>query len=309
MHDFFAKIDPQLSDAFPADAPNLLQMMQADIPAVRAFFNEYRKHLETLAPPFHGTKEEYNIAGLEGEPEVRVIEFAQRDMLYPDCIIIWLHGGGYIIGDADDLVAQSFASLCPVISVDYRMAPEHRSPAAAHDVCGVIEYVARHINPRKIALAGASAGGGLAASSALLNRDRNGSPLDFQLLFYPMLDDQHDTASGQMDIPPSIWNRDVSLFAWSLYAEEKGASPYAAALRADDVSGLPPTYIMCGDMDLFLDENKIFAERLSDAGVATELAIFPNAPHGFNGFAPKANVSKRANASIRLAMEHALARA
>ena len=186
------------------------------------------------------------------------------------------------------------------------MAPEHRAPAAARDVCAVIERVAENRKPRKIILAGPSAGGGLAASAALLNRDRGGPEVAFQLLIYPMIDNQHDTPSGHMDIPPSTWTRETSLHAWSLYAEEEGASPYAAASRATDLSGLPPAYIMCGDLDLFLDEDIAYANRLRSSGVPVELAIYPGAPHGFNGFAPQAAVSKRANASIRMALEHAL---
>jgi acetyl esterase/lipase len=244
--------------------------------------------------------------GLDGDPEVSVIEYRARDLLFPDCVIVWLHGGGYVMGSADDLSAQGYSSLAPVVSVDYRMAPEDRAPSAARDVCAVIERLATNRHPRKIILAGPSAGGGLAASAALLNRDRGGPEIAFQLLIYPMLDDLHDTPSGHMDLPPSTWTRETSLHAWSLYAEENGASPYAAAARAADLAGLPPAYIMCGDLDLFLDEDIVYANRLRSSGVPVELAIYPGAPHGFNGFAPHAAVSKRANASIRMALEHAL---
>ncbi len=308
MSDYFDKIDPQLAEAFPREAPNLLEMMKGDINMVRSFMKEQRKNLAVDNSSFEGSKEEYHIAGLVDNPEVRVVEFSQRDMLHPDCVIIWLHGGGYLIGDADDAMAEDFCPLCPVVSVDYRLAPENRAPAAAYDICAVIEHIAATRKPKKIILAGASAGGGLAASSAIMNRDRNGPKIDFQLLYYPMIDDQHDTQSGHMDIPLSLWNREMSLYAWSVYSEIEGISEYAAAARASDLSNLPPAYIMSGDMDLFLDEDVNFATRLREANVPVELAIFPNAPHGFNAFAPKANVSVRAAASIRHAAEHALAR-
>ena len=116
----------------------------------------------------------------------------------------------------------------------------------------------------------------------------------YQLLIYPMIDDRHDTPSGQMQIPPQFWTRDVSLLAWSMYVEEEGASIYAAAARAGDVSRLPPAYIMVGELDLFRDENIAYAQRLTEAGVAVDFALFPGAPHGFDMLVPEAQVSKRA---------------
>jgi acetyl esterase/lipase len=288
------------------DRPSMFDILQSDIGAGRAAFAAMMVEMTKDLPPFNGQRDEYHIPGLEDDPEVAVIEYRARDVLYPDCTIIWLHGGGYLIGSAEDLSAQSFSSLAPVISVDYRMAPEHRAPAAARDACAAIERISKNRDPRKIVIGGPSAGGGLAASAALLNRDRGGPELAFQLLIFPMLDNLHDTPSGHMDIPSSTWTREISMFAWSLYAEEAGASPYAAAARAEDLSGLPPAYVMSGDLDLFLDEDIEYANRLRSAGVPVELAIYPGAPHGFNGFAPQAKVSQRANASIRLALEHAL---
>ena len=306
MSDFLKRLDPAFRDMIVADGHYLYDILKTDVGAARAALDQMFALLAADLPDYDGQKDEYHIPGLEDDPDIAVIEYRARDPLYPDCVIIWLHGGGYVMGSADDLSAQGYSSLAPVISVDYRMAPERRAPAAARDVCAVIERVAENRKPRKIILAGPSAGGGLAASAALLNRDRDGPEIAFQLLIYPMLDDRHDTPSGQSDIPPSTWNRETSLHAWSLYAEEEGASPYAAAARATDLSGLPPAYIMCGDLDLFLDEDIKYANRLRSSGVPVELAIYPGAPHGFNGFAPQAAVSKRANASIRMALEHAL---
>lgn len=288
------------------DQPSMFDILQSDIGAGRAAFAAMMAEMTKDLPPFDGQRDEYHIPGLDDDQEVAVIEYRARDVLYPDCTIIWLHGGGYLIGSAEDLSAQSFSSLAPVVSVDYRMAPEHRAPAAARDACAVIERIFNNRDPRKIVIGGPSAGGGLAASAALLNRDRGGPELAFQLLIYPMLDNLHDTPSGHMEIPSSTWTREISMFAWSLYAEEAGASPYAAAARAEDLSGLPPAFIMSGDLDLFLDEDIEYANRLRSADVPVELAIYPGAPHGFNGFVPQALVSQRANASIRLALEHAL---
>ncbi len=306
MSDFLDRLDPAFREMISADGPYISEMLRTDVASARAAATDRFSRIAATLPEFEGQKDAYHMPGLAGEPDVSVIEYRGHDMLYPDCTIIWLHGGGYLIGSAEDLAAQSYSALAPVVSVDYRMAPEHRAPAAANDVCAVIERIAKNRNPRKIILAGPSAGGGLAASAALLNRDRGGPKIAFQLLIYPMIDDRHDTPSGHMDIPPSSWTREASLHAWSLYAEEGGASAYAAAARASDLTGLPPAYIMCGDLDLFLDEDIDYANRLRSSGVPVELAIYPGAPHGFNGFVPKAAVSKRANASIRMALEHAL---
>ena len=306
MSDFLKRLDPEFHDMIVNDQPSLFDILKADVNAGRAAFAALGAELSKDLPEFEGQKDEYHIPGLDDDPEVAVVEYRARDVLYPDCTIIWLHGGGYLIGDANDLSAQSYSSLAPVVSVEYRMAPEDRAPAAARDACAVIERIAKNRDPRKIIIGGNSAGGGLAASTALMNRDRGGPELAFQLLIYPMLDDQHDTPSGHMDIPSTTWTRELSLYAWSLYAEKGGASEYSAAARAKDLSGLPPAYIMCGELDLFLDEDIAYANRLREAGSAVELAIFPGAPHGFNGFVPQAGVSQRANASIRLALEHAL---
>ncbi len=310
MSDFLDRLDPELRGMIEGDGPPMYEILKSDVNAGRAGFAKIIAEMTADLPPFEGHKDEYHMPGLndglEEDPEVPVIEYRGRDVLYPDCTIIWLHGGGYLIGSADDMTAQSFSSLAPVVSVDYRMAPEHRAPAAARDACAVIERIANNRNPRKIVIAGHSAGAGLAASAALMNRDRGGPELAFQLLIYPMLDDKHDTPSGNMELPQTVWNRDISLYAWSVYGEEGGISEYAAAARAKDLNGLPPAYVMCGDLDLFLDDDIAYANRLREAGCAVELAIFPGAPHGFNGFMPQAAVSQRANASIRLALEHAL---
>lgn len=306
MSKYLDRLDPEFHDIITADGPYIYDVLRADVPGARAALTTLFAQMAVDLPEFEGQKDEYHMPGLDDDPDVAVIEYRGRDVLYPDCAIIWLHGGGFLMGSADDFSAQGYSSLAPVVSVDYRMAPEYRAPAAARDVCAVIERLAENRNPRKIILAGPSAGGGLAASAALMNRDRGGPEIAFQLLVYPMLDDQHDTPSGHADLPASTWNRETSLYAWSLYAEEDGASAYAAPARATDLTGLPPAYIMCGDLDLFLDEDIIYANRLRSSGVPVELVIYPGAPHGFNGFAPQAAVSKRANASIRMALEHAL---
>ncbi|MFN3231991.1 MAG: alpha/beta hydrolase [Alphaproteobacteria bacterium] len=313
MSSYKDRVDPELLPGFSPEIEAWFGMIGPDMEPVRKMGEEMLKMNQQNLPPFPGSEEVVTIPGLNGAPDVPVRCYRPETPKYPDAAMVWLHGGGYIMGAAEDPSVYRFTPLMHVFSVDYRMAPEHRSPAAAEDSCAAIEWVAANaaelgIDPRKIILGGPSGGGGLAASAALLNRDRGGPALLYQFLIYPMLDDTHDTPSGHMDIPAWTWNREISLRAWDMYVEEDGATPYAAAARATDLSGLPPTYIMTGDLDLFRDEDIDYAKRLSAAGIPVDLAVFPGAPHGFDLFAPDAAVSKRANAHMIEALEQTLSK-
>ena len=152
------------------------------------------------------------------------------------------------------------------------------------------------IDKLRIAIGGGSAGGGLAAGLAMMARDRGEIELAFQLLIYPMIDDRNITPSSHTITDQRTWDREKNIFAWKAYlgdAEEGGnVSPYAAAARARDLSGLPPAYIAVGELDLFLDEDIEYAQRLLQAGVSTELHVYPGATHGFDAIWT-AGVSKR----------------
>jgi acetyl esterase/lipase len=165
------------------------------------------------------------------------------------------------------------------------------------------------IDPNRLAIGGASAGGGLAAGLALKNRAEANHPLCSQLLLYPMIDNLHNTESGQITNHP-IWTRASSFNAWEMYFNgEPGsdASPYAAASRADDLAGLPPAYICVGVEDLFRDEDIDYAKRLMAAAVPCELAIFPGVFHAAEVFLPDTVISRRMNRSISRALFDALA--
>ena len=181
------------------------------------------------------------------------------------------------------------------------MAPEHPAPAGTEDCHAALLWMVENaqelgIDTNRLAIGGASAGGGMAASLALMNRDRKGPELKLQLLIYPMIDDTHDTPSGHLVRHPNVWNRDVSTKAWKMYlADSYGGdvSPYAAASRATDVSNLPPAFISVGTVDLFRDENIEYARRLLAAGVPTELHVYPGCFHASELVAPEAAVSQR----------------
>jgi acetyl esterase/lipase len=248
--------------------------------------------------------------------EVRVVIYGAPDeTVRPG--LLWIHGGGYVIGTAEDDRARLIAEQvgCRVVSVDYRLAPEHPFPAGVEDCHAALLWMFEHsselaVDPSRIAIGGQSGGGGMAAGLTLLNRDRGGPRPALQLLLYPMIDNLHDTPSGRIVNHP-VWNRDTSLRAWEMYLDGTpghGASGYAAAARARDLAGLPPTYICVGTADLFRDEDIDYARRLVSAGVPTELAVFPGLYHGADLFAPGAAVSRRLHHSFVAALADALDR-
>lgn len=238
----------------------------------------------------------------------------------PRPALLWIHGGGYLVGSGrDDVSAVPFAEQanCTVVSVEYRLAPEHPFPAGPEDCYAALLWLVSNaaalgVDPERIALGGASAGGGMAAGVALMNRDRQRVNLVLQLLIYPMIDDTHETPSGHFVHHPKVWNRDVSMKAWKMYlgkAYGGEVSPYAAASRAKDVSGLPAAYICVGALDLFRDEDIEYASRLMAAGVPTELIVYPGGYHGFDVFAPMADVSQRMQRGYWDAVKRAFANA
>ena len=209
--------------------------------------------------------------------------------------ILWMHGGGFVIGrpEVDDPRASGYAAALgvPVVSVRYRLAPEHPFPAALHDVQAGWDWVQRHadrlgVDPARVAVGGDSAGGGLAAALAQRLHDTGGPQPVAQLLVYPMLDDRtgadpvHDTGRHL------VWTALSNRTGWSSYLGgppgQADVPEYAVPARRADVSGLPPTWIGVGDADLFHDEDRTYAERLEEAGVPTELVVVDGAPHTFD---------------------------
>lgn len=214
----------------------------------------------------------------------------------PGPALLWIHGGGYVIGDAaqDDVLCRRFASElgATVVSVNYRLAPEHPYPAPVEDCYSALSWLAAlpAVDPSRVAIGGASAGGGLATSLALLARDRAEIPLAAQLLVYPMIDDRTVDRTGLDNPGHRLWNQSSNRFGWRAYLGN--ADPdVAVPARRDDLSGLPPAWIGVGTLDLFHDEDLAYAERLRAAGVACEVEVVDGAFHGFDGVAPKADVS------------------
>jgi acetyl esterase/lipase len=216
--------------------------------------------------------------------------------------LLWIHGGGMVLGDAaqDSDFCRRIADQLNivVVSVEYRLAPEHPFPTPLEDCYTALQWLAHQpgIDPARIAIGGASAGGGLAAALALLAKERGEIRPVLQLLSYPMLDDRTTTRT---DIDPRrlrIWSLASNRFGWRSYlgpaTTDGDVSPLAAPARYDDLSSLPPAWIGVGTNDLFHDEDVTYAHRLQQAGVATTLHVVPGAYHNFDSFEAKAAISQ-----------------
>ncbi|MEU1409594.1 alpha/beta hydrolase [Streptomyces sp. NPDC005728] len=257
-------------------------------------------------------------AGLEVEdrtvpadPDVPVRVYRPRQA---QGAVVWLHGGGWVVGDLD--TEQHWAapiahlSGAVVITVDYRLAPEHRFPAALDDVYAVLTWTHEHaaelgIDPDRIAVGGHSAGANLATAVALRARDQLGPPIRFQLLNEAILDDRQQTWSAR-NFTDTPWNtRAVRAAALGHYLGSQPATPYAAPARADDLSGLPPAYIATAEFDPNRDEGIDYALRLLQAGVSVELRQWPGTFHGSLAI-QTADVSQRQLAELGAVLRRAL---
>ncbi|MCV7176556.1 alpha/beta hydrolase [Mycolicibacterium sphagni] len=227
----------------------------------------------------------------------------------PGSAVLYLHGGGMIYSLAEtaptyDAVVRTYVATTgvPMLMVDYRVAPEFPDPTPVQDCYAALCWLAENaatlgVDPTRVAVAGDSAGGGLAAGVSLLARDRGGPALAAQLLIYPMLDDRTITPDPQLPAELLTWTYADNITGWdALLGERAGGddvSIYAAPARAQDLAGLPPAYIDVGDLDIFRAEDVAYAARLSAAGVPTELHVHPGCPHAFEGLGPTAAVSVR----------------
>jgi acetyl esterase/lipase len=215
----------------------------------------------------------------------------------PGPALLWIHGGGYVIGSAaqDDVVCRRFARQLgiTVAAVDYRLAPEYPYPIPLEDCYGALTWLAAlpSVDPALVAIGGASAGGGLAAALALLARDRAEVGVAAQLLVYPMVDDRSATQEGLDDHHHRMWTQKSNVYGWSSYLGD--ADPNVAVpARNTTFAGLPPAWIGVGTNDLFHQEDIAYGERLTAAGVPCEVEVVPGAFHGFDGVVPKAAVSQ-----------------
>jgi acetyl esterase/lipase len=296
-------LDPEL--AFLADLDVGFGRTDIDVGAIRTMLGEL---LQTPPPP-PGVEAGQHL--VRHDPPLVVETFAPAEGGNRPCVL-WFHGGGFLIGSAamDAARLQEWTTTlgCVTVSVEYRLAPEHPYPAAHDDAVAALEWViqsadALGVDTGRIVVGGASAGGGLAAATVLAARDR-GLPLAGQLLLYPMLDDRQQTPSSRWEAP--VWPPAANQFGWraylgSRYGQEVPA--YAAPARCAQFEDLPPTLLVVGGADGFFDEDLDYVNRLTHAGVLTDLLVLAGAPHGFDMMAPDA----RATADTAAAVGHWLA--
>jgi acetyl esterase/lipase len=314
-----AGIDPEVVDALVAlgipfgveEPPPSLQLLEE----MRASPLE----LPNDAAAVTGVRrDERVVPGLDGAPDVAIRVYRpEHPPAEAAAGVLWIHGGGCILGsydmDVPFLDALVARTGCVAVSVAYRLAPETPYPGAIDDCFAGLVFLHEDadelgVDATRLAVGGFSAGGGLAAGCALRARDR-GLPLVHQHLIYPMLDDRQVTPSSRWDLLP-IWSREMSTFAWQCYLGElygrDDVPADAAPARAGDLTGVAPAYIHVGGRDGFLHENVDYAHRLVAAGVPTELHVFPLVPHGFDLVAPNATVTRAANALSDAALARVL---
>jgi acetyl esterase/lipase len=284
-------VDPDLLGVF--DTVPTIDLTAELLPVIRAA----GLPLQFEAPPPDAADvSRRKVPGPKGAPDVEVAIYTPRPRAKILPCIFHIHGGGYVTGSVAALEPLHrmlcVAADCCIVSVEYRLAPEARFPSAIEDCYAGLSWAfaeagALGLDPGHIGVMGESAGGGLAAALALLARDRREHKLAFQHLIYPMLDDR--TVVTKEPHPYAgefLWTAHNNAFGWSaLLGEPPGSaqiSSYAAAARAEDLSGLPPTFMATGALDLFLEEDMEYARRLMRQGVSVELHVYAGAYHGFD---------------------------
>jgi acetyl esterase/lipase len=289
-----------------------------DIAALRNADESMTEHIPAYDPPVPVTVRD---AVVPGEPDVPVRVYAPEGQDGPLPGVFYIHGGGFILGNVamfDGEATRIAAEVgAVVVSVEYRLAPENPFPAGLDDCYAALVWTAKSagelgVDPARLAIAGDSAGGGLAAATALLARDRGGPALCFQYLGIPELDDRLDTPSMRAYVDTPLWHRPAAEFSWDSYLGGPGVrgtedvSPYAAPARTEDLSGLPPTFVNVCQFDPLRDEGIAYAQRLAQANVPTELVMYPGTFHG-SGMVAEAAVTKRVIADQIAALRRGLA--
>lgn len=297
-------IDPELEAAIsifpPADLTDPITARQS------------LAELAAGAPAPDTTGMEIEDRTIHADPDVPVRIYRPRN---PQGAIVWLHGGGFVMGDLETehpwAARIASGSSAVVVSVGYRRAPESRFPAALMDSYVALEWAVEHAeelgaDSNRVAIGGHAAGAGLAAAVALRARDEHGPPIRFQLLNQPELDDRQKTWSALHFTDTPFMTRDKVAASWQHYLGSASASAYAAPARATDLSGLPPAYITSAEFDPNRDEAIAYALRLLEAGVSVELHQWAATFHGSQAIL-SADVSQRQLAELDIALRGALA--
>src|SRR6476469_352773 len=301
-------MDPEIAAAL---APMAGAMAEADPPAVgdvaarRAMWEPIIGAAGTAQPiPADVTTREYDMTTDDG---ARItVRWYAKDGATPGPAVLFHHGGGYIFGHIDlfdgPVSRYVSASGVPMLSVEYRRAPEHPFPTPLEDAYAALCWLHERapelgVDRDRIGVMGDSAGGGMAAALTILARDRGGPKIARQILIMPMLDDRTTTPDPHLE-PYVLWSYDDNRTAWPALLGEVAGGPdvpaTAAPARLTDATGLPPAYIEVGQLDVFRDEDTAYATKLTQAGVQVEFHLHPGAPHEFDSIAFDSDVARRA---------------
>jgi acetyl esterase/lipase len=300
--------DPEIAAALApmagamADAP---PPAVGDIAARRALWEPIIGAAGTAQPiPADVKTREYSATAGDG---ARIaMRWYTKDGATPGPAVLFFHGGGYIFGHIDlfdgPVSRYVSASGVPMLSVEYRRAPEHPFPTPLEDAYAALGWLHEHaaelgVDPERIGVMGDSAGGGMAAALTILTRERGGPKIARQILLMPMLDDRTTTPDPHI-APYVLWSYDDSLTAWPALLGDAAGGPdvpaTAAPARLEDATDLPAAYIEVGQLDVFRDEDIAYATKLSRAGVPVEFHLHPGAPHEFDSIAFGSDVARRA---------------
>jgi acetyl esterase/lipase len=309
--EFLDRVDPELREIL-AEFPERVLDFSLGIDIVRKGYAETTAQTAALMPDVSGvTHRDTEVPGYaEGDSDVLVRIYEADDREAGSAAVYWIHGGGMVIGayDGNDFLCKLWADRFKalVVSVEYRLAPEHPYPAPVEDCYAGLRWLWRNtdalgVDQSRVVVAGASAGGGLAAGTCLFARDLGEVMPRGQLLMYPMIDDRDATPANQEITYSKVCHREANRYGWSSYLGPiYGADDvpiYAAPARAtvEQLRGLPPAFIDVGELDAFRDEDIEYAQKLLQAGVATELLVTTGAFHASENYKPSAQSSRRIN--------------
>ncbi|MCE9651157.1 MAG: alpha/beta hydrolase [Parvibaculum sp.] len=309
-------LDPQAKGLLDAMAANPgPRIIDLPVPEAREMYRGIAATLDLQGVPI-GKVEDRNIPGPDGDIPVRLYTpvAAGGDALP---VLVYFHGGGWVIGDLEthDALCRTFANEagCKVVAVDYRLAPEHRFPAAADDCLAAVKWVEANgsdigVDATRIAVAGDSAGGNLAAVVSQLAKAAKGPKIAFQLLIYPVTDTNVDTASYRANATGYFLERDGMIWFFDHYLNGADRNDTRIApLKAASLAGLPPAYVVTAGFDPLKDEGRAYAEALKAAGVPTEYVNYEGMIHGFFNLQGAFDVSRDAVKAAAKALKEALA--